>query len=49
MTIALKYNLLISVTASSVIRIVPPLIINDEEAQFLVQKLKELVTDFLES
>jgi acetylornithine aminotransferase len=49
MTIALKYNLLISVTASSVIRIVPPLIINDEEAQFLVHKLKELVTDFLES
>ena len=47
MTLALKYNLLISVTSGNVIRIVPPLVINDEESEFLVLNLILMLKDYL--
>ena len=46
MSIALKYNLLISVTSGNIIRIVPPLIINDVESEFLVTKLMMMLKDY---
>ena len=49
MTTALKYGLLISVTSGNVIRIVPPLVINDDESDFLVAKLTLLIKEFIES
>jgi len=47
MTLALKYNLLISVTSGNVIRIVPPLVINDDESEFLVSNLILMLKDYL--
>ncbi|EDZ64913.1 acetylornithine aminotransferase 1 [beta proteobacterium KB13] len=47
MTLALKYNLLISVTSGNVIRIVPPLVINDDESEFLVSNLTLMLKDYL--
>jgi acetylornithine aminotransferase len=47
MTLALKYNLLISVTSGNVIRIVPPLVINDDESEFLVSNLIFMLKDYL--
>ena len=47
MKLALKYNLLISVTSGNVIRIVPPLVINDEESEFLVSNLILMLKDYL--
>lgn len=47
MTLALKYNLLISVTSGNVIRIVPPLVINDDESEFLVSNLMLMLKDYL--
>jgi acetylornithine/N-succinyldiaminopimelate aminotransferase len=47
MRLALKYNLLISVTSGNVIRIVPPLVINDDESEFLVSNLILLLKDYL--
>jgi len=47
MTYALKYNLLISVTSGNVIRIVPPLIINDDESEFLVSNLIMMLKNYL--
>ncbi len=47
MTLALKYNLLISVTSGNVIRVVPPLVINDDESEFLVSNLILMLKDYL--
>lgn len=47
--LALADQLLINVTAEKVIRLLPPLIINQTEAQLLVDKLVALVTRFLAS
>src|SRR5210317_225363 len=49
MTTGLKHRLLISVTSGNVIRIVPPLVINDDESDFLVAKLTLLIKEFIES
>lgn len=46
---ALAEGLLINVTADSVIRLLPPLIINEEEANLIVDKLCRLIKDFLSS
>ncbi len=45
--LALDENLLINVTAESVIRLLPPLIITDEQADTIVEKITTLVTQFL--
>jgi len=45
--LALDDNLLINVTAESVIRLLPPLIITDEQANTIVEKITNLVTQFL--
>jgi len=37
------------VTSGNVIRIVPPLVINDDESDFLVAKLTLLIKEFIES
>jgi acetylornithine aminotransferase len=44
---ALAHGLLINVTADSVIRLLPPLIFTQAEAQQLLDMLCPLVTDFL--
>ncbi|WP_323135126.1 hypothetical protein [Methylophaga sp. OBS4] len=46
---ALEQGLLINVTADSVIRLLPPLVINAEEAEMIVNKVSELVINFLSS
>ena len=43
---ALKFNLLISVTAGNIIRIVPPLIIKEDEVKFLIDKVTALIKQF---
>ncbi len=45
--LALDQNLLINVTAESVIRLLPPLIITDEQANIIVEKITRLVIQFL--
>ena len=47
MSSALEQGLLISVQAGSVIRLLPPLIINEDEIQSLTEKLSSLVISFL--
>ena len=47
MTQALEAGLLISVTADKVIRLVPPLILSEQQAQELVAILVPLVHNFL--
>ena len=44
---ALEEGLLINVTAESVVRLLPPLVLADEEADWLVEKLTGLIRDFL--
>jgi acetylornithine aminotransferase len=44
---ALEQGLLINVTADRVIRLLPPLIMSDSEADELVAKTSKLITDFL--
>jgi len=44
---ALAEKLLINVTAESVIRLLPPLIMNEEEASLLIEKLSNIVHAFL--
>jgi len=44
---ALEAGLLINVTADKVVRLLPPLTINREEAQHLVDILAPLVKNFL--
>ncbi|MCW8906822.1 MAG: acetylornithine transaminase [Sedimenticola sp.] len=46
-TRALEKGLLINVTAESVIRLLPPLIMSDKEARQLVEVLSGLIRDFL--
>lgn len=45
---ALEKGLLINVTAEKVIRLLPPLILSDEEAQQLVEAVSNLIKDFLD-
>jgi acetylornithine aminotransferase len=45
---ALARNLLINVTAGNTIRLLPPLIIGEQEADLLVDGVSELVASFLE-
>jgi len=45
--LALEKGLLINVTAGSVIRLLPPLIFTDQEADLLVDRLAQLVKDWL--
>lgn len=47
--LALAEGLLINVTADSVIRLLPPMIINAEEAELIVEKVSKLVLTFLSS
>lgn len=47
--LALNEGLLINVTAGSVIRLLPPLIFSDQEADLLVEKLAQLVISWLET
>ena len=44
--IALKHNLLLNITAESVIRLLPALIISEKEIETLVGKLKASLTEF---
>ena len=44
---ALKQGLLINVTADSVVRLLPPLVISEQQADRLVSNLSSLVRDFL--
>ncbi|MDH3354317.1 MAG: aspartate aminotransferase family protein [Chromatiales bacterium] len=46
---ALDAGLIINVTADSVIRLLPPLVISDAEAERIVQKVTQLVFDFIET
>ncbi len=43
---AMREGLIINVTAGSVIRLLPPMIMRDEEADLLVEKLVPLITNF---
>jgi acetylornithine/N-succinyldiaminopimelate aminotransferase len=45
--VALAQGLLINVTADNVVRLVPPLVINQDEAGQLVEMLSRLIKDFL--
>lgn len=45
--LALDAGLLINVTASQVIRLLPPLIMSDDQADQLIGELSQLVSDFL--
>lgn len=47
MTAALKRGLLINVTADNVVRLLPPLIISDDQAQQIVQTVSDLIREFL--
>jgi acetylornithine aminotransferase len=44
---ALEKNILINVTAGNVIRLLPPLVINSDEAEKIVNLVSELVIEFL--
>jgi acetylornithine aminotransferase len=44
---ALAQKLLINVTSDKVVRLLPPLIMNQEEAQLLVNTLVPLIKQFL--
>ncbi|MCG7968380.1 MAG: aspartate aminotransferase family protein [Candidatus Thiodiazotropha taylori] len=44
---ALEQNLLINVTAGNVIRLLPPMILNDDECKEIIDKVSALVADFL--
>lgn len=46
---ALEHGILINVTADSVIRLLPPLIISGDEANEIVKRVSELVIQFLSS
>ncbi|MEN8176844.1 MAG: aminotransferase class III-fold pyridoxal phosphate-dependent enzyme, partial [Pseudomonadota bacterium] len=48
-TTALEQGLILNVTAERVIRLIPPLIIGDAEANEIVDRVSSLVTDFLAS
>jgi acetylornithine/N-succinyldiaminopimelate aminotransferase len=44
---ALAAGLLINVTADKVVRLLPPLVLEDEQAQLLVDTLEQLIRHFL--
>lgn len=46
-SLALEASLLINVTAGNVIRLLPPLVMNDDEGAQLVEKLSKLIIAFL--
>ena len=48
-SLALNDGLLINVTAGNVVRLLPPLVMNDDEASQLVDKLSQLIRNFLSS
>ena len=43
---AREAGLLINVTAGSVVRLLPPLVINDDEIRFLADTLAQVIRDF---
>jgi acetylornithine aminotransferase len=45
--LALDQGLLINVTADKVIRLLPPLVINEAEAKELVERLSQVIKNFL--
>lgn len=45
--LALQQNCLINVTAGSVVRLLPPLILSDEQADTIVDLVSQLIKDFL--
>ena len=45
--VALKEKLLVNVASSNVVRLLPPLILKDEEATMLVEKLSVIIKEFL--
>ncbi|HEA26684.1 MAG TPA: aminotransferase class III-fold pyridoxal phosphate-dependent enzyme, partial [Ectothiorhodospiraceae bacterium] len=45
---ALDAGLIINVTATSVVRLLPPLITDDAEAEQIVQKVTQLIFSFIE-
>lgn len=47
--LALEKNCLINVTAGSVVRLLPPLILSDEQADTIVNVVSQLIKDFLNS
>ena len=47
MTAALERGLLINVTAENVVRLLPPLILSDAEADLLARELTDIVRAFL--
>lgn len=47
--LALKEKLLINVTAGNVIRLLPPLIISDDEAEQIVKTLSDLIKQYLQN
>jgi acetylornithine aminotransferase len=44
---ALEQGMLINVTAERVVRLLPPLIITDKQAGIVIDKVSELIRDFL--
>jgi acetylornithine aminotransferase len=44
---ALERGLLINVTAERVVRLLPPLITTDHQAEIIVEKVSELICEFL--
>ena len=47
--VGLKHGLLFNVTADRVIRLLPPLIINQEEADQIVMRLQKIIKEFVQS
>jgi len=45
----LDQGILINVTADKIIRLLPPLILNKDEAAILIATLTKLIQDFLKS
>lgn len=48
-TIGLKHGILLNITAESVLRLLPPLIISDDEIDLMVEKISAAVDEFLSS
>tara|TARA_R110002072_G_scaffold271965_1_gene432002 strand:+ start:27918 stop:29117 length:1200 start_codon:yes stop_codon:yes gene_type:complete len=46
MLIALKHGLLLNVTSNNVIRLVPPIIINQKEADIIISKLSKIIEEY---
>ena len=44
---ALEQGVLINVTADNVIRLLPPLVISDDEASEIVNKVTQLISNFI--